>query len=77
MSGKYTKIPEEQYNKALGQFRLQLGGIMNCFMCYGLEHDVEGAMPEIVKLAEQFAMRVRGESIPIKVRDVPRRRPTD
>ncbi len=71
------KIPEEQYKKALGQFRLQLGGIMNCFRCYGLENDVDGVIPEIVKLAEQFAMRVRGKDIPIMVRSKPRRRPTE
>ena len=77
------KIPEEQYNKALGQFRMQLNGIMNCFRCYGLQEDVDGkdgkggAMAEIVKLAEQFAMRVRGKDIPILVRSEPRRRPTE
>jgi len=71
------KIPEEQYQKALGQFSMQLNGIMNCFRCYGLEQDVDGAIPEIVKLAEQFAMRVRGKDIPIMVRSKPRRRPTD
>ena len=73
----YTKISQEGYNKALGQFRLQLGGIMNCFRCYGMDLDVDGAIPEIVKLAEQFAMRVRGKDVPIMVRNVPRRRPTE
>ena len=71
------KIPQESYDKALGQFRLQLGAIMNCFRCYGLQEDVDGAMLEIVKLAEQFAMRVRGKDIPIMVRSKPRRRPTE
>jgi len=71
------KIPEEQYKKALGQFRLQLGGVMNCFRCYGMEQDVDGAIPEIVKLTEQFAMRVRGKDVPIMVRSKPRRRPTE
>ena len=71
------KIPDEEYNKALGQFQLQLGGIMNCFRCYGMNEDADGAIPEIVKLAEQFAMRVRGKDIPIMVRNEPRRRPTE
>ena len=71
------KIPEEEYMKALGQFRLQLGGIMHCFRCYGMEQDVDGAIPEIVKLAEQFSMRVRGKDVPIMVRSKPRRRPTE
>ena len=62
------KIPDEQYQKALLQLRMQLNGIMYCFRCYGLQEDVDGAIPEIVKLAEQFAMRVRGKDIPIMVR---------
>ena len=71
------KIPQESYDKALGQFRLQLGAIMNCFRCYGLQEDVDGAILEIVTLAEQFAMRIRGKNIPIMVRSNPRRRPTE
>ena len=71
------KIPQEQYDKAFGQFRLQLGGIMNCFRCYGLDQDVDGAMIEIVKLAELFAMRIRGKDVPIRVREIPRRKPTE
>ena len=71
------KISQGKYDKALGQFRLQLNGIMNCFRCYGMEKDVDEAMVEIVKLAEQFSMRTRGKDIPIKVREKPRRRPTE
>jgi hypothetical protein len=71
------KIPQESYDKAVGQFRLQLNGIMNCFRCYGLQDDVDGAIIEIIKLAEQFGMRVRGVDKPIHVRSTPRPRPTD
>ena len=73
----YQRIPQEEYDKALGQFRLQLNGIMNCFRCYGLNLDVDGAIGETVKLAELFAMRVRGKEIPIMVRNKPRRKPTE
>ncbi len=73
----YPKISQEQYAKAIGQFRLQLNGIMNNFRCYGLQDDVDGAMDEIVKLAELFSMRVRGKDIPIEVRNKPRRKPTE
>lgn len=73
----YPKIPQDQYDKALGQFKLQLGAIMNCFRVYGLDHDVDMASVEITKLTELFAMRVRGKDIPIKVRDKPRRRATE
>ena len=71
------KIPQIDYDKALGQFRLQLGGIMNCFRCYGMNEDVTSASEEIIKLAELFAMRVRGEDVPILVREKPRRKPTE
>ena len=71
------KISQMDYDKALGQFRLQLNGVMNCFRCYGMQEDVDGAMNEIVKLTEQFSMRVRGKDIPIQVRDKPRRKPTE
>ncbi len=73
----YPKISKESYDKALGQFRLQLNGIMNCFRCYGQDLDVDGAIVEITKLTEQFAMRVRGKDVPIKVREIPRRKPTE
>ncbi len=73
----YPKVSEESYRKALGQFSLQLLGIMNCFRCYGMDNDVDGAVDEIITLAEQFAMRVRGKDIPIRVRDVPRRTPLE
>lgn len=73
----YPRIPQEEYDKAIGQFRLQLNGIMNCFRCYGLDQDVDGAIGEIVMLAEQFGMRVRGKDVPIKVRENPRRKPME
>ncbi len=71
------KIPQEKYDKALGQFRLQLNATMNCFRCYGMEKDVDEACNEIVELTEQFAMRIRGKDIPIGVREKPRRKPTE
>jgi len=72
-----NKLPQEEYDKIVGQFRLQLNGIMVNFDCYGMHDDVVGASEEIVKLAEQAMMRVRGKDIPIQVRSKPRRRPTD
>ena len=72
-----NKIPQEDYDKAVTQFRMQLNGIMNNFRCYGLDNDVDGAMEEIVILVKQFGMRVRGKDIPIMVRNEPRRKPTD
>lgn len=73
----YSRIDEEHYQKAIGQFRLQLNGIMSCFRCYGLGNDVNEASEEIVRLAENFGMLVRGKDAPIAVRATPRRRPTE
>lgn len=71
------KLSDADYKKAIGQFRLQLNGIMANFKCYGMDNDVVGATEEIIKLAEQFGMRVRGKDTPIQVRTSPRRRPTE
>jgi hypothetical protein len=73
----YPRVPEEVYQKALTQLRFQLNGIMNTYCCYGLDGYVPGTIEEIVKLAEQFAMRVRGKDVPIKVIDKPKRRVTE
>jgi len=73
----YQKIEEEKYRKALGQFRLGLNSIMSCFRVYGMSGDVDEATEEIIKLTEQFGMRVRGKDVPIQVRQTPRRRPTE
>ena len=71
------KIPEEQYKKAVGQLRLQLNGVMQVFMCHGLNVYVDGAIDEIVNLTEQFSMRTRGKDIPIKLKSTHWRRPTE
>jgi hypothetical protein len=73
----YPRIPDDDYSKAIGQLKLQVNGVLNCFRCYGMDHDVDIAIREVTLLAEQFAMRVRGKDEPILVRTVPRERPTD
>ena len=73
----YPKVSQDDYDKAKGQFRLGLHPILNCFRCYGQDHDVDEATEEIVRLAELFGMRVRGADIPINVREKPRRKPTE
>ena len=73
----YQRISQSDYDKALGQFRLQLNGIMCCFHCYGLTQDADAATEEIIKLAELFTMKVRGKDIPLVVRNEPRPRPTE
>ena len=71
------KIPEEQYKKALFQARTQIDACWSHTKCHGLQEDFPGALEETMKIVEQFAMRVRGKDIPIKVREIPRRKPTE
>ena len=63
------KIPQGQYDKALGQFRLGVGYILTPLRAYGQGVFVDGAITEICDLAEAFGMRVRGKDKPIKARE--------
>jgi hypothetical protein len=64
----YHKIPEEQYQKAKGQLKLQLNDVLSIFAMYGMQEYIPAAIEEITELTEQFAMRVRGKDIPIKLK---------
>ena len=69
-------LPDEDYAKAVGQFRLQLNGVfefVNEGVHYGLKDHVPGAIDVIVKLAEDFTLRVRGVDKPISYDRVRRR----
>uniref|UniRef100_A0A6M3LMN6 Uncharacterized protein n=1 Tax=viral metagenome TaxID=1070528 RepID=A0A6M3LMN6_9ZZZZ len=57
----YPRISDEDYRKAVTQFRLQIGGILGILRMYGQGDYVDGVIPAIVELAEQFGMRVRGK----------------
>ena len=58
---------EQEFDKALGQFRLQLNGIMNPLRLYGQGHYVETASEEIVSLAIQLHLKLYGVDIPYYV----------
>ena len=59
------RLPQEDYDKAIGQLRLQLNGVLAPFNMYGQQHLVPGAIEEITALAELFGERVRGKDIPV------------
>jgi len=63
-------LPDEEYRKAVGQLRLQLNGVFEPFQGYGLKEFIPGAVVECVKLAEDFALRVRGVDKPISLERV-------
>ena len=53
-------LSDEEYKKAVGQLRLQIGGILSAFDRYGLGAFIPGAVIEITNLCEDFGLRVRG-----------------
>ena len=63
----YEKLPQEAYDKAVGQFRLAVGEVLSVFKMYGMGAYIGGAIEEIVDLAEKFGMRVRKKDIAISL----------
>jgi hypothetical protein len=63
-------LDEEEFNKILGQFRLQLNGIMWPLRLYGQGPYVDSAMIELENLALQLHMKLSGIDIPYIV-DIP------
>jgi hypothetical protein len=72
--GSIYWLPKEEYDKAIGQFGLQVGGILSVFDLYGLGVFIPQAQEEIKKLAEDFSLRVRGVDKPISLEEVRRRK---
>ena len=60
-------LPEAEYQKAVGQLRLQLNGVFKPFDVYGLGVFIPGAIAEALKLAEDFGLRVRGVNKPLSL----------
>jgi hypothetical protein len=58
-------LPETEYDKAVSQLRLQIGGVLSPLRKYGQDPYVDEAISVIVKLAEDFGLRVRGVDQPI------------
>ena len=53
--------------KAVGQFKLQLNGVLSPFKLYGMDIYVTPAIEQIVELALQLHRRLNGEDIPIEL----------
>jgi hypothetical protein len=63
-------LSDEEYAKAVSQYKLQLNGIMDIFNIYGMGTFIPGAIFEITKLTEDFGLRVRGVDKPISLERV-------
>lgn len=76
-------LPEEDYKKAIGQFRMQENGVFDFLKVddkipvryrYGMGEFIPGAVDEIVRLSEDFCLRVRGKDKPIDLSMIRRNR---
>jgi len=57
----YIVLSEESYGKAVGLFRMAIGGVLSVFNMYGMGAYIGQAQNEITKLAEDFGLVVRGD----------------
>ena len=57
----FTVLSDESYEKAVGQFRMAVGGVLRVFDMYGMGVYIGAAQEEIVRLAEDFGQRIRGD----------------
>ena len=83
MSKPLVYLPDAEYNKAIGQLRMQVAGVFDFLKVddsipvryvYGMGEFIPGAITEIVKLAEDFSLRVRGQDKIISIEHVRRKR---
>ena len=57
----YTVLSDESYAAAIGQFRMAVGGVLKVFDMYGMGVYIGNAQEELVRLAEDFGQRIRGD----------------
>ena len=69
---KMVWLEQEDYEKAVGQLRIAIGGVLNTFNMYGMSVYFLGAQTELVNLAEDFGQRIRGVDKPISLEYVRR-----
>jgi len=69
-------LEQQDFDKAIGQWRLQAGEILNVFNMYDLGVFIKGAILELEEITIDFSKRCRGEKdqpIRVKNRRNPRR----
>jgi reverse gyrase len=68
-------LPDDEYEKAVGQLRQHVNVLlMETFNKHGYDALVPGTTKEIVKLAEDFGLRIRGVDKPISIEYVRRKK---
>ena len=66
-------LPQQEYDKAVGQLRMQIATALHPLRLYGQDIYVDAAIANVVSLAEDFGLRVRGIDVPISL-DLVRRK---
>ena len=61
---------DEEYDKALGQYRLKVGALLKPLRLYGQGDYVDQAAEELVSLGVQLHMRLSGVDIPFEFREI-------
>ncbi len=61
---------DEQFSKALGQYRLALNGLMHPLRLYGQQHYVDQVIEELVQLAVRLHYRLCYEDVPFEYREI-------
>ena len=60
-------LPDEEFDKIIGQYRLQLNGLLQPLRLYGQGHYVEGLIPELERLGIQLYYKLSGLDVPYEV----------
>lgn len=69
-------LSDEEFQKAIGQWRINAGEILGVFNLYGMGGYIPGALAELEEITIDFSKRTRGEKdqpIRVKNRRNPRR----
>ena len=68
MSEYSNFLPEDDYKKAVGQARMQIGALLeHTYNMYGYQLENPMVVEVIMEVVEQFGKRVRGKDVPIQL----------
>ena len=75
MSEYSNWLEENDYKKAVGQARMQIGALLeHTYSMYGYQLENPMVLEAVMEIVEQFGKRVRGKDVPIQLPGYIRRR---
>jgi len=63
-------LNDAEFDKIVGQYRLQLNGLLHPLRLYGQGHYVDGVLVELEKLAIQMHLKLSGLDIPYEINEL-------